>query len=95
MAPFIRRCPRDFGCGGIDAHAVGGNRMSALAINYTALQIIPLREAVICAQCHCLSNATGDVCPACASKSLMRAQAAFERKASLCEWMTFCVGEAR
>ena len=40
------------------------------------LQIIPLRWAVLCANCDVVSNAATEVCPACGSPSLLNLSAA-------------------
>ena len=34
------------------------------------IPMIPLREAVLCAECDVVSNSKTDTCPACASRSL-------------------------
>jgi DNA-directed RNA polymerase subunit RPC12/RpoP len=43
-------------------------------------QIIPLAEAVLCANCDHLSDARGDECPKCGSKSLMSLARALDPK---------------
>ena len=37
----------------------------------TAMDAVPLRDAVLCAECEVISRIGGDACPMCGSRSLL------------------------
>ncbi len=49
----------------------------------TSLQqvvILPIREAVLCADCGCISNSRGGTCPACGGIAVVNLQNLVEKK---------------
>lgn len=41
---------------------------------FSPVESIPLAEAVLCADCECITRAKNGHCPVCESKSLIRVQ---------------------
>lgn len=44
------------------------------------LVLLPLSQAVLCAECSMVSNATSTLCPACASPSLLNLGVVLDRE---------------
>lgn len=47
--------------------------------NLKDITTIPLRFATLCIACDCISNANGNICPACGSRPLCCLQGVLDR----------------
>lgn len=74
------KVPRESGAAFWQAERVGERVLEAIyefpmlwrfAVTTNDIVLLPLSRAVLCADCSVVSNATSDLCPACASPSLL------------------------